>query len=132
MNTEERLVRSLRGLGSDQQLMRDLMAEKEAQIEGATVIIKPLLFIAVIGVFALCFWQYELGLLLSTGAAILTVPAVSLGVCLPVGRILGTRAARRYQHRLLDEYTAEFMAKAEAELAQLAALPSNRSTRNNP
>jgi hypothetical protein len=74
---------------------RELAAEKAAQIEGAEVVLKPLVFIAALIMFALCFWRYDLGLVLSIGAAILVVPIIGLGVALPVGYVLGKRAARR-------------------------------------
>ena len=80
-------------------LPAELAAEKAAQIEGAKVVLKPLIFIVAFIVFALCFWGYDLGLVLSIGAAILVVPIFLLGVALPVGYLLGKRAARRFKAR---------------------------------
>jgi hypothetical protein len=83
----------------DERLAHELAAEKAAQIEGAKVVLKPLVFIVAFIVFALCFWRYDLGLVLSIGAAILVVPIMGLGVALPIGYVLGKRAARRAQGR---------------------------------
>jgi hypothetical protein len=83
----------------DDQLPHELAAEKAAQIEGATVVLKPLIFILAVIVFALCFWRYDIGLVLSIGAAILVVPIMGLGVVLPIGYVLGKRAARRFKTR---------------------------------
>lgn len=73
----------------------DLAAEKAAQIERARVVLKPLVFVVALIVFALCFWRYDLGLVLSIGTAILVYPIMLVGVALPVGYVLGKRAARR-------------------------------------
>jgi hypothetical protein len=77
------------------QLMRELAAEKDAQIEGAKLVIKPVVFIAAVTVFILCFWWYEIGLLLSIGAATLAIPTIGAAVAIPIGYILGKRAARQ-------------------------------------
>jgi hypothetical protein len=74
----------------------DLAGEKKAQIEGASLVLRPLTFAVAVVVFALCFWRYDIGLLLSIGAAILTFPAFGLGISFPVGYVLGKRAARRF------------------------------------
>jgi hypothetical protein len=79
----------------DERLPRELAAEKAAQIEGAEVVLKPLVCIVALIVFALSFWRYDLGIVLSIGAAILVVPIMGLGVALPIGYVLGKRAARR-------------------------------------
>jgi hypothetical protein len=84
-------------MNSDEQLPPELAAEKAAQIEGAKVVLKPLIFIVALIVFAVCFWRYDLGIVLSIGAAILAVPIMGLGIALPVGYILGKRAARRFK-----------------------------------
>jgi len=81
----------------DEQLPPELAAEKAAQIEGAKVVLKLLILVVAFIVFALCFWRYALGLVLSIGAAILVVPIMVVGVGLPVGYVLGKRAARRFK-----------------------------------
>ena len=48
---------------------------------------------------ALCFWKYNMGVVLSIGAAILTIPAILLGVALPIGYFLGRRAVGRFKMR---------------------------------
>jgi len=83
-------------------LARELAIEKEAQIEGAKAVLKPLTFLAAIIVFAVCFWALEIGLPLSIAAAILAILAMGLGVALPIGYILGKRAARRLKMRIRD------------------------------
>jgi hypothetical protein len=83
-------------------LVQELAAEKEAQIEGAKAVLKPLIFIAAIASFILCFWRYDLGLLVSIGVAALTVPALGLVAALPIGYVLGKTAARRFKSRLRD------------------------------
>jgi hypothetical protein len=83
-------------------LVREIAAEREAQLEAAKVVLRPLLVVVAIIVFALCFWGYEIGLPLSIGVAILTMPAMGLGVALPIGYILGKRAARRLKSRIRD------------------------------
>lgn len=81
-------------------LIQELAAEKEAQLEGAKAVIKPLIFVAAIAIFIVCFWWYDAGLLLSIGAAVLTLPVLSMGISLPIGYILGKRAVRRFKVRL--------------------------------
>jgi TRAP-type C4-dicarboxylate transport system permease small subunit len=105
------LIRELRGLGItlpvdlDErtcQLVRELAAEKAAQLEGAKAVISLLAFIVVVAVFALCFWRYDIGVVPSVGAAILAIPVIWLGGALPIGYVLGIRAARRFKARLHD------------------------------
>jgi hypothetical protein len=83
-------------------LTGELTAEKDAQIEGAKTVIKPLNVIVAIIVFSLCFWRYDIGLMLSIGAAILTYPLMLIGIAFPVGYVLGKRAARRLKLRIRD------------------------------
>jgi Zn-dependent membrane protease YugP len=47
-----------------------------------------------------CYWKYEIGLLLAVGAALLTVIAVRL-IALPIGYVFGRRAVRRFKMRIL-------------------------------
>lgn len=82
------------------QAIHELLTKREAQLKTATLILKPLTIVAAVVVFALCFWRYEMGLLLSVGVAILTFPAMGLGVALPVGYFLGRNAARRLKRKL--------------------------------
>jgi hypothetical protein len=86
-------------MDTDEQLPPGLVAEKAAQIEGAKVVLKLFICVVAFIVFALCFWRYDLGLVLSIGAAILVVPIMVVGVGLPVGYALGKRAARRFKAR---------------------------------
>jgi hypothetical protein len=89
------------GMNSDEAVnLLELDAERRGQIEGATLILKPLTFIAVVVVFALCFWRFDLGLVLSIVATIFTLPIISLTIAFPVGQILGRRAARRLKARM--------------------------------
>ena len=83
------------------QLMHELAAEKAAQLEGANTVIKPLTVIVDIGAFAVCYWRYDLGLILSVGAGVLAHVVMQL-VAFPVGYILGKRAARRLKERIQD------------------------------
>ncbi len=83
-------------------LIRELAAEKQAQIEGAKVVLKPLSFVVSIAVFVTCFWWYGLSLLLSIGAAIVTMLIVAVAISLLVGYVLGKRAAQRFKARLRD------------------------------
>jgi hypothetical protein len=77
------LVNELGALGVDlrtsdpriRQLVRELAAEKATQLDGVKAILKPLVILVAIIVFIVCFWQYEIGLLYSIGAAFLTIPA---------------------------------------------------------
>jgi hypothetical protein len=113
MNSDERtnqLVRELAALGltmnaddeRTKRLVRELAAEKEAQLEAAKPMLKLLVLIAAIVMFILCFWRYEIGLLLSIGAATLTIPAIGLAVALPIGYFLGKRAAWRFKMRIRE------------------------------
>jgi hypothetical protein len=77
-----------------------LIAERRGQLEGAKLVLRPLVFMAVIGVFVLSYWRYRIGLFFSVGAAILTLPLISLAFSLPVGYILGKRASRRFRARI--------------------------------
>jgi hypothetical protein len=61
-------------------LIQELAVEKEAQVKGAKAVLKCLAFVAAIFVFVLCFWRYDVGLPLSIGAAILTLPVIGLGL----------------------------------------------------
>jgi hypothetical protein len=83
----------------DERLPRELAAEKAAQIEGAKVVLKPLVFIVALIVFGLCFWRYDVGLVFSIGAAIMVVPIMGVGVAFPIGYVLGKRAAKRAKKR---------------------------------
>ena len=85
--------------GDDNGLLRSVAAEKRVQLKAAEAILLPLFIIVAVSVFALCFWRYEIGLPLSIGAAVLVVPAMGLGVALPIGYVLGKRAARRLTRR---------------------------------
>ncbi len=51
-------------------------------------------------VFVLCFWKFQIGLLLSLVVAAVTWPLMLVGVALPLGYVLGKRSARRYKERL--------------------------------
>ena len=82
-------------------LARELLAEKKAQLEGAELVLKIIIFMGVVIVFSMCFWLFEIGLLLSIGAAILTVPAIMLAG-LPMGYVLGKRAHQRFLARIND------------------------------
>jgi hypothetical protein len=62
--------------------------------------LKPLIFTADFIAFAASFWGYKNGFLLSITLAILTHFAMLIGVGLPIGYVLGKRAARRFQGRL--------------------------------
>jgi hypothetical protein len=79
--------------------MDDLAVEKAAQIEGAKVVLKPLIFIVAAIVFVLCYWRYDVGLALSIGAAVLTYPVLGFVLAVPAGYVLGKRAARRHKMR---------------------------------
>jgi hypothetical protein len=105
----KRLIRELAGFGivlpadldeRTGQLLRDLAAEKAAQLEGAKAVLAPLTFMVAVAVFAVCFWRYDVGLTSSIAAAIVTVPAMLLGVALPTGYVLGRRAAQRFKAHL--------------------------------
>jgi hypothetical protein len=80
---------------SPEYLSPELTREKRAQIEGAYVVLKPLVIAAPLITFATCFWWFNLGWILSIMAAILAYPAMLFGVVAPVGRVLGKRAAQR-------------------------------------
>jgi hypothetical protein len=62
-------------------LVSELAAERRGQLEGAKAVLKLLIVIATSTVFVLCSWQHKLGLWFSIGAAVLTLPAISLGGC---------------------------------------------------
>jgi VIT1/CCC1 family predicted Fe2+/Mn2+ transporter len=84
-------------MGLDEHLdgvARKVAAERDAQLETAKKVLLPLFVKAAIAVLALAFWRYEIGLPLSIGAAILTIPAMGIGVALPIGYMLGKRTAR--------------------------------------
>jgi uncharacterized protein (DUF58 family) len=81
-------------------IAEELAAEKRAQLEGAQAVIKPLTLIACGAAFALAFWPYNLGLLLSLGTAFLAFLAMGLFVSVPAGYVLGRRAARRLKERI--------------------------------
>jgi len=83
-------------------MTHDLAAEKEAQLGKAKAVLRPLMSIVAVVVFVLCFWKFQIGLVPSLIAAALTFLAMLFGVVLPVGYILGRRAARRYKERLRD------------------------------
>ena len=88
--------------GDDDGLLHKVAAEKKAQLEGAEAILLPLFIIVAVIVFAVCFWRYEIGLLLSIGAAIIPIPVLGFGVAVPIGYILGKRTARRLKSRISD------------------------------
>jgi hypothetical protein len=81
-------------------LADEVAAEKRAQLEGASAVLKPLAFVADLVVFALCYWRFNLGLILSIGWAVLTHFVVMGGLGLPIGYILGRRSARRLKARI--------------------------------
>jgi hypothetical protein len=83
-------------------LNNELAAEKEAQLERAKVVLRPLTFVAAVVAFSLSYWRYDLGLLLSIAAAVLTIPAMGLAVAYPIGYVLGKRAAQRFKRRVRD------------------------------
>lgn len=78
----------------------ELGAEKQAQLRTAKAVLRPVTFIAVVTAFALCFWKFGLGLLLSIVVAALIFPVMLFVVVLPVGYVLGKRSARRFKERL--------------------------------
>lgn len=80
--------------GEINSLLQDAQVDKEAQMR----VLKPVIFVAAIIVFFLCFWQWDIGLPLSIGAAILTIPTVGF----PIGYIFGKHAARRLRTRMRD------------------------------
>jgi hypothetical protein len=77
-----------------------LTLEREAQLEGAKAALVPFYIVFGCLTFVLCFWRFKAGFLLSIGATILVVPALGLGVALPVGYFLGKRAAKRLKSHL--------------------------------
>jgi hypothetical protein len=85
------------------QLSAELREEKQAQLEGASVVLKPLFIVGAVIVFALCFWWINVGLLFSIIAAIIAYPLMLLGIALPIGYVLGKRAARRLKARGLND-----------------------------
>jgi hypothetical protein len=96
-------------MNSDQ-FVQNLLVERSAHIEGVKIVLKPLILVAAITVFALCFWHFELGLLVSIGAAILTIPVFAAGISIPVGYMLGARTGRRWAHQVLAETEAALKA----------------------
>jgi hypothetical protein len=72
-----------------------LAAEKQARIESAAVILKPLIFAVDLAVFALCRWHFKLQLALSIGAAVVAHFALLIGIVQPIGYALGKRSAQR-------------------------------------
>jgi hypothetical protein len=78
----------------------DLTAEKEVQLGRAKAVLRPLMCIVSVGVFVVCFWKFQIGLLLSLIATVVSWPLLLVGVAFPVGYALGKRAARRYKERL--------------------------------
>ena len=77
-------------------LIQELAAEKEDQIEVVMMIISPLILVAAIAVFIVCFWPYDAGLLISAGAAVLTLPVLTEGASFLIGKVDGKRATRRF------------------------------------
>ena len=77
-------------------LIQELAAEKEDQIEVVMMIISPLILAAAIAVFIVCFWPYDAGLLISVGAAVLTLPVLTEGASFLIGKVGGKRATRRF------------------------------------
>jgi Flp pilus assembly protein TadB len=77
-----------------------LKLEREAQLEGAKAALLPFYIVVAGLVFVLCFWRFNEGLVLSIGAALLTILLIGLGVAVPVGYFLGKRAAKRLKSRL--------------------------------
>ena len=57
------------------------LTEREAHL---LVVLMPLVLVGDIAAFALCFWWYDLGLLLSVVAAILTPVVLLLGIVMLV------------------------------------------------
>jgi hypothetical protein len=45
----------------------DLAAEKQAQLEGAGLALKPIIVAADIAAFAVSYWRYEMGVFISCG-----------------------------------------------------------------
>jgi hypothetical protein len=78
-------------------LIQELAAEKEDQIEVVMMIISPLILVAAIAVFIVCFWPYDAGLLISVGAAVLTLPVLTEGAGFLIGKVGGKRATRRFK-----------------------------------
>ena len=83
-------------------LIQELAAEKEDQIEVVMMIISPLILVAAIAVFIVCFWPYDAGLLISVGAAVLTLPVLTEGASFLIGKVGGKRATRRFKERLAN------------------------------
>jgi hypothetical protein len=81
-------------------LIQELAAEKEDQIEVVMMIISPLILVAAIAVFIVCFWPYDAGLFISVGAAVLTLPVLTEGASFLIGKVVGKRATRRFKERL--------------------------------
>ena len=85
-----------------QLLLAGVAAEKKVQLDRARAILKPIISLASVIVFALCFWRYNLGVVLSVAAAVLTFLILPAGFGIPVGYILGQRAARRFKASIGD------------------------------
>jgi hypothetical protein len=86
----------------DDEAMRladEVAAEKRAQLEGATAVLKPLTIVADLTVFAVSFWRYNIGLALSIGATVLAHFLIKAGLGLPIGYVLGKRSAQRLKMR---------------------------------
>jgi len=75
----------------------ELAREKAYQLEGSLVVLKPFTYLAVVATFVVCFWWYDIGLLFSIGAALLSYIVLMVFIAIPVGYVLGQRAARRYR-----------------------------------
>lgn len=74
-----------------------LTVEKRAQLEGATVVLKPLFILVSVITFIVCFWRLGLGLILSLVAAAIIYPVMLVTIALPIGYVLGKRAAKRFK-----------------------------------
>jgi hypothetical protein len=81
---------------------RRVMAERAIQLARAKAILQPILTLVVLSVFAICYWQFGVELLRSVFIALLAVPVTLIFVVLPVGFVLGTRAARRAKSRMRE------------------------------
>jgi hypothetical protein len=82
-------------------LVGELSAERRGQLEGAGILLKPLIFIADLIAFLVFYWGYNNGFVISISLAILTHYAMLLGVAFPIGYVLGRRAARRLKADLM-------------------------------
>jgi Flp pilus assembly protein TadB len=75
----------------------DLAAVKADQLRKAKAILRPLMSIIAVVVFVLCFWKFQIGLLLSLVATVIAWPLMLVVIALPIGYVLGRRTARRYK-----------------------------------